>query len=223
MAQESLTRLITDIKLTDIFLTIFTLALAVYTYRLWKSTDSLWRESLSQRESQERNSKIQLRAYVDIDLHNFTLTPVSNNRPVLSASATLRNSGQSPAYKLILSFHYRFMKWPLTEMTEIEWPNVDVNFEGVGFLGPSQSKNVSGAHGVSFPVDNIQRYELKLYVIGIAKYVDIFGEHHETRICGAIVQTWEWLSNFERFARGEIPKADMNINFEGARFGNSAT
>jgi hypothetical protein len=37
-----------DLKITDILLTLFTGALAVYTYRLWRSTEKLWRAGKEQ-------------------------------------------------------------------------------------------------------------------------------------------------------------------------------
>ena len=46
---EWLSKLFNDLKITYVLLTLFTAALAVYTYRLWRSTEKLWEAEADRR------------------------------------------------------------------------------------------------------------------------------------------------------------------------------
>ena len=49
-----------DLKITDIFLTMFTGAIAIYTFMLWRSTDKLWLAGEKQLEIWTRSTEAML-------------------------------------------------------------------------------------------------------------------------------------------------------------------
>jgi hypothetical protein len=102
---EWLKKIFGELKITDILLTFFTGALAIYTYRLWRSTEKLWGAGEKQiavaKESAdaargsvklaEEIAKRQLRAYVHIDA-----VELEGN----SIRIKIKNFGTTPAYRV---------------------------------------------------------------------------------------------------------------------------
>jgi hypothetical protein len=112
-----------DLKISDILLTLFTGALAIYTYRLWRSTDKLWaaaraqlieaaKATLAMNASNEitRNAYIsEHRPWLTVGDPRFESDIIIEKANLNSSEATLTSSvsvlitniGKSPAYDVV--------------------------------------------------------------------------------------------------------------------------
>lgn len=117
MLLELTKKLFYDLKITDISLTLFTGALAVYTYRLWRSTDKIWDAGERQLNHVKESAQRQLRAYISAKDVNVVLLrlpgtmgaygPIEGPVHTYSTSIVLNNSGDTPARHMVVCANWQ--------------------------------------------------------------------------------------------------------------------
>ena len=105
-----------DLKITDILLSFFTGALAVYTFLLWRSTEKLWssakeqlRESANATSAMNASNEITRKAYVSEHRPWLSVSDpqfesdiiIETNTLTSTISVLVTNIGKSPAYDVI--------------------------------------------------------------------------------------------------------------------------
>lgn len=144
---------------------IFTVALFITTYLLWKSG--------------EKHSARELRAYVgigDVRVKKFIAGKI------MQAEVTFRNAGQTPAYNLSTRAGIRIAKYPYDEpLSNVPW------HEGTATLEPNGSlKLVAPAKRSVTPEDigTVTSGEEAVYVFVEIRYSDAFGKERFTYFRG---------------------------------------
>lgn len=155
--------------LATVVLAVVTFALAAFTYKLWRSTGDLVREG-------HVTAKHQLRAYVAITapgVHRFSrgFSPV--------AHIQIQNFGATPAYRFVSSVVVGVAKsfQEVSRLTE--------RAEPIGHLAPGAVITIQEEADFKLTEEQmaaLSNNELTLFVHGVIRYVDVFGEQHFTRI-----------------------------------------
>lgn len=145
---------------------LFTLALAVVTYFLWRSTKALADEA-------RNTSTRQLRAYV-FPVQFEKLIGASTNVRV-----TAKNFGQTPAYKIAMTAHAE-----LAGSEDHLTPVTDAG-PSFGILAPSSVTTVLALERMAIPNTptqaEIDSATFALYVHGLIAYTDTFGKKRWSR------------------------------------------
>lgn len=147
---------------------LFTVILGIATWLLWRATKSLV-------EGAERTAERQLRAYVSVTkavLEHFGY----NDKPKITVE--VRNSGQTPAYKLRCNLVVFAGPFPLTEVVLLEEGNAP------SLLGPGESSILSTPLGA--PLTSAENAKIiagggAIYARGIITYVDAFSTKRTTK------------------------------------------
>jgi hypothetical protein len=152
-------------------LAIVTAALAVFTFKLWKSTGNLVRGA-------EENAEKQLRAYVSAKTHTPQLSP---GAPRSFVQLTIINHGQTPARNAQVAAAVEFLPYPLPANHVLN-PG---EFQTQSATIHPGAEAVAGASGLGLTheqIYNVNRGQSpRLYVFGVIRYVDVFGKTRETR------------------------------------------
>jgi len=150
-----------------VWLALVTTALAIFTFRLWRSTGDLVRGAA---ETAER----ELRAYVfvkDARIEGVT----AGDSPV--ATVPLKNSGQTPAYKVRVSVQQE-LRAAFVEMPAFEESKV------LGHLAPGAVLTVMAPSVGSLDRSEyagLDSGDFTLFVYGVVHYIDAFKVPHWTR------------------------------------------
>jgi hypothetical protein len=208
-------RLIWDGANHDNIVALGTIAISIFTYTLWKSTNSLWetgekqirqmraislKQDIRTRESLELASNTaerQLRAYVFIDhasLVDFDGVP--------TVQVLIKNAGQTPAYNVVAWNAVQLHRFPLA--IELVRPdNVEItrcnSGPGMSFHLTTKLSELREAHRAA-----IRAGVQALYVFGRADYVDAFGRNRFLQ--------WRLLYGEESARR---PDGSLRVHSEG--------
>jgi len=178
------------------WLMIFTGVLAISTIGLWFVTFLAGKDTKKAADAAQKSADVaektvetiadtaqkQLRAYVFTKLDNkFTIS----SDDILSVTIQIKNFGQTPADDLIASLKIGLFKLPITATNKLDEPSYDSE--------ASKSPLAPGAsdyQGLSFPerltkdiISDIEAGNGAFFIIGEAKYIDIFKNPHSTKIC----------------------------------------
>jgi len=169
---------------------VFTVVLAVATgisaYFLYE-TDVTLQETL---KAQARSSERQLRAYVTVE----PLGMEGVITPTLFEKALVRNTGQTPAYKIVVKWTFDIFDYPFPiGRTPVVYGDIPVVGEPIprhfgAILGPGREvtailraeRNFSPEEGTAISKPNPRKV---LAGIGVVYYTDIFGGNHYTKFC----------------------------------------
>lgn len=181
------------LKITDTLLVLFTFALAILTYRLWKSTDKLWKAGNDAIEATER-------AFVFLEGITTEITVAADNRHFKPHEAGSRYHDK---LHLFITRFAVLPKWknggntPTRSMTiRVGWSGPDPNPPDYIFKQPPipffiapQSTEISGEIEIP-PVMKLIDWSFTPYgtpprilIWGRADYEDIFGHRHFTEWC----------------------------------------
>jgi len=146
-----------------------TIAVASFTWTLWRSTDKLW-------ISAESTSRHQLRAYVGIDLNSDAAhIEVSPRDRSISVKMLIRNFGQTPAFKLQVLSRIEIREKPLIGMLA---KNIAPTSQSIVTLNPEQTIFVTEkADDIIITPSDSQDiiFEMKaIYFSGRIEFIDIF-------------------------------------------------
>jgi len=137
----------------------------------------------------------QMRAYLTIVVGNAIFQERKKNLK-FEAKPFLINSGHTPAHKVTYVAKAAILPIPLPDDFDFPLPN---EFIGSSVMGPQQNNVLSAVVDefcVDAEVNDIKAGNYKaLYVWGVVRYEDIFGERQTTKFCQTIV----WLSNGQIF------------------------
>lgn len=152
------------VAISTIFIALFTVTLGLATIFLSRATRDLVRGA-------ENTAKRQLRAYVSVA--NAEVRKFGTSEP-LQAYLLVKNSGQTPAYKLMNQIAIAVAKFPLSKFPDYgEWK------PSSGFLGPSETIWASIAAPRALTAEEqakIASGELTIYVSFEVRYRDTFGK-----------------------------------------------
>jgi hypothetical protein len=153
-----------------VLLAAVTTALAIFTYKLWRSTGALVRGA-------DETAKRELRAYVFLDMSFIRNTATESARPYI----VLRNSGKTPAYRLSVS------TWGCVAQSCAELPQLPTAIT-YGHLAPGAPYTLRVP--MQSPLTEAQRAAVlaengntALYAYGEAQYIDAFKDPHHTHFC----------------------------------------
>jgi hypothetical protein len=164
-----------------------TLAIAVFTFTLWRSTDKLWTASKAASERQEQDTRILQRAYISVEPCGVSQWLSDHRTPEAQfiGHIGIRNVGNLPAREISWSIH---MKW--SESGEIsDFPITEPRYGGHNVLPPGSIMRHGGPMKPWRPAGYF-------YVWGDVIYGDGFGHQRTTQFCHRY--------NCRRFARGGI-------------------
>jgi hypothetical protein len=168
-----------------------TIAVAVFTWTLWLSTDKMWRVTDATLKHSERTAIRELRAYVSVKeilmqqfrgldtmgAHGVIAGPVQNHR----ISVILENGGKAPTRKAIVNVNY--------ELRDNDLPN-DFDFPDGRLIEPA-AIGAGGTFGTpAFFISNSGAAEIvakrkRLFIWGWIDYDDVFEgtPRHRTEFC----------------------------------------
>ncbi len=179
---------------STVWISIVTTLLAIYTWRLWKSTSDI-------AEGAEKTAKRQLRAYVAI---TECQSAPSNTHWVVVGR--FKNVGQTPAFNVRLRGDVFISKYPLAEIPKLDFsikdltktvlfPTEDLPYYEVGKErppAPDYSKPPTpDMHPFAAGSNNA------LWLIVEVRYFDTFGVEHFTRRCIHSGNVIAAINNFE--------------------------
>jgi hypothetical protein len=183
---------------------LFTGVLGLYTIKLWKSG--------------EKHSERELRAYVfptDFKVRNFK-TALSSVDPSqrISAFVTIKNTGQTPAYKFTCQVKMIVGAFPQTDFTiskeEIDFTPGYLGPEGIVSWSPIKDTLLTREHAKA-----VAEGDWAIYVFGRIDYVDAFKVPH-----------WTTFRTLARGDHGVMSTAEEKIDvlqLETDKDGNDAT
>jgi hypothetical protein len=173
-------------------LTLLTMALAVYTGLLWRSTNQV---VLDTREA----TQMQLRAYVSIMHANFSPhrrhkdAEVPDNEFPAYFDIGIKNWGQTPAHELSVNINFHSVAINESLPEDFDYP------DKVRDLGPGQLRRKRGVIVIApgnavtntlalneSELQSIQSsldHQINLYIYGWVRYKDIFGISRESQFC----------------------------------------
>lgn len=200
------------------------LAVAGFTFTLWKatrglkdSTDKLWDAGERQIEHLTASSERQLRAYVSgrpVFIFSFETTKS------IRITFDILNIGQTPARNV----KHRGGVFIVQKTPSKEFQLHELNdslsaplvlFPNLPFTGTISSKIPPSVSEIDKIIDG----SAIIYAYGEISYEDIFGTARITRFCSRVVTDSETL---KKLCTNYAP-ADLKVSFEVAPFGNSAT
>jgi hypothetical protein len=161
-----------------------TVAIGIFTRTLYKattalksSTDKLWEAGERQLAHLEDTAQRQLRAYVFIT--NSGLQNLSAGQ-IPRASTCIKNSGQTPAYKVRHTQRFALDNFPL--MRELPPAVAEEDFS-VTNLGPNceTMKFGDGGRISAETIEALKAGRMALYVYGEIHYIDAFEKAHYTK------------------------------------------
>ena len=173
-------KLFDDLKITDIFLATFTLALVLYTKRLWKSTGDLVR-------SGEQHSERELRAYLSAK-PTVLIDFIQSRKP--SVIVIVRNDGKTPAKKFrwIAGLERVADEEIITDRDLVQPRPEELVPNNV--LHPRAEAQCYVSAEVSltqYDIDEIASGKgNRLFVFGRILYEDIFGKERFTNFCAFV-------------------------------------
>jgi hypothetical protein len=166
------------LKITDTLVAAFTALLFFATLALWWSTRSLVRGA-------EETAQRQLRAYVFVE--TASITHVDDNEGVPEAIVTIKNFGQTPAYRLVNLTSLALCRYPAPpHIASAMEQDMLAGITASTDMGPGhfQHAPVSNGIGRSFTEDEMQGLasgKYVIYVYGRVRYVDAFGNKQLTK------------------------------------------
>ncbi|TGT91236.1 MULTISPECIES: hypothetical protein [unclassified Mesorhizobium] len=166
---------------SDAVIAIFTIVLAFSTIGLWASTNKLWEAGDDQMRLIEGNAKKELRAYL-------TVVPDGINQligePDAMGHVVLKNVGRLPARNVTL-----LVKMELSHGPEVDSffrrqifdiPKVAINSDRVIQPGGEMRQ---GNERPTLPISDLCVPDYNVYVYGIVKYDNGYGEQCFTKFC----------------------------------------
>jgi len=168
-----------DLKITDILLTFFTGALAIYTYRLWISTEKLWTAG-------EIHAERELKAYITI-LPGWINNIDPNLRMQVGFGAI--NVGKTLANKAVQAAVLRIKQHPLPP--NFIFPNLaGIARNSSNVISPNLQYSFMSIADQNFTTTQIieilqapAQGGRRLYIFGQIDYIDIFEKTRITRFC----------------------------------------
>jgi hypothetical protein len=166
------------LKITDTLVAAFTALLFFATLALWWSTRRLVRGA-------QETAQRQLRAYVFVE--SASITHVDNNEGVPEVVVTVRNFGQTPAYKLANLTCLALCPHPAPpHITAAMEQDMLADITASTDMGPGhfQQAPVSTNLGRPFTEEEMQGLasgKYVIYVYGRVRYVDAFGNKQLTK------------------------------------------
>ncbi len=167
-------------------LAVITAALAIFTYRLWRSTGNLV-------EDAERTAVRQLRADVFVENARIVAADANSNfiepnRTIFAGGGTgvvieFRNFGQTPAYDAQATISTELVDWPLiTEL--VPKARFDDPKISKASMGPSSNRAIFWVSGVVLSTEvlgDLRSGKKAIFVFGEIRYRDAFGNDRFTR------------------------------------------
>ncbi|MBR0875254.1 hypothetical protein JQ633_33180 [Bradyrhizobium tropiciagri] len=154
----------------------FTVVLAVFTARLWYSTEKLWKATRDTATNQERDTRILQRAYISVEPAGIV---ASGSAFLCHPNIIIRNVGNLPAKKV---------RWTITHTFDEsdrfnDFPVDEGAAEGEVTLSPGTAMT-QGAPRIKFDQKEFGKYyKVFIYIWGIIIYDDGFGEIRRSRFC----------------------------------------
>jgi hypothetical protein len=167
--------------------------------------------------AQYKTTHAQLRAYVSA-MPATLITFNANLRTRVQIAIT--NRGQTPATDIMCSALVDIFEYPLPP--NFKFPNLIFNDISRAVLFPAEPLDLGALARHTFQIEEIEECidggNLRAYVFGIIKYIDVFDEPHETFFCSSIVggPNLRIVSN-----GGNVPSP--GIRFERSRQHNEIT
>jgi hypothetical protein len=160
----------------------------------------------------KRTSERELRAYIGLSIVGFNFQRGQNNAVHCEAGYSIKNYGQTPAYGVRVDSDFKIAPFPLTDNFETPAKNA---IELKAVANPGQEYGGTIAKGQS--LDGRSEGD-KLYLFGVVRYQDIFGELRETWFCGYIEDSDAIFAEAAGLGQRTVP-----VKFKWAARHNEAT
>jgi hypothetical protein len=155
-----------------------TLVVAFFTFTLWRATDRLWDAGERQLDHLNDTAERQLRAYItQVSSTLFDILAVPKVKIVL------KNSGQTPAYDVVIWGMIFIGQFPPTE--DMPWPSdpMVANDKTRSIVGPGET---TIGYAMRNPLFDFEKVAIAtgaaaLYLYGKATYRDAFGRQRWTK------------------------------------------
>jgi len=164
-----------------------TIAIAWFTWTLRRSTDKLWDASDQQLRLSETTAERQLRAYVFVSSAKVTYV-TDDGGGIPEAHVFIKNSGQTPAYKVQNVSGFAFDKWPVPAnlnliVTDQEFSAAAKTMTNLA-SGSCETSIISSKLDKPLPGEDraaLSRGEIVIFVYGEIRYIDAFGKKRWTK------------------------------------------
>jgi hypothetical protein len=180
---------------------VFTVILGIATGFLWLATRNLVREA-------KETSKRELRAYISVTPVNV----VSSDREerFVQIGLTVKNHGQTPAYRMNYVFGIDFLPNPVPEGFDYPNPTQPINHEASLF--PLDSMSLWFNFNRLLTVEEFQQVEndrLRLHVWGKGFYSTVFDPGHHTNFVASVGGP-EFVANLRAMRRKQKERPSFN-------------
>lgn len=149
---------------SDRTIALFTVFLFFATYLLWRATRDLVRGA-------EKTAERQLRAYVLVE--KVTIIDFAKNKQP-RIHAVMRNTGQTPAFKLHFAANATLLPYPATSPFVFNWPSKRI----YSVIGPGAATTITIAPRLVLTeqdIADVLEKRTAIYVYGRIEYEDAFG------------------------------------------------
>lgn len=190
---------------------ISTIVIAVFTWRLWYSTDKLWREAQENRSltalsvnaagvSANAASRLakaterQLRAYIGVHTGVVILQDEMKAQPFVVLPDCI-NDGQTPAYEMSYNARVDILPYPLPDDFGFPMKPEQAAVTSTAVVGPHKPYQLGAKLDRFCDADELNRIGYgkseRLYIYGTVRYKDAFGEQRWTNFS----QSYQWRSD----------------------------
>jgi hypothetical protein len=147
-----------------------TVAIAVFTFVLYRATNKMWDAGERQLLHLEDTAERQLRAYVFTAGGVISLMTTEDRRNYLEISIGIKNFGQTPAY--------HFSSWSRADIFDANYPIFEIaKSDEMSIVGPAASRDAVIVKGpiTDSDLSAIRDGSKRIFVWGRIDYIDAFG------------------------------------------------
>lgn len=179
-------------RLTDIFMVLFTAAIAGFTWRLYKSTDNLWKSGekqiqLAREEFIASHRPRLILRHVTMKGPTDDLVPIEDGKPII-IRWTLVNIGDSPA-KIVESGVTAFLGSKIFDVRDLQGTKLETMETGeIKTGGRSARTYTMTTKDIKFPnygslYETLIKGDNAIYFWGFIEYADLNGIERRTAFC----------------------------------------
>ena len=183
-----------------------TIAIAGFTYTLWRSTDRLWNAGERQIKLSADTAQRQLRAYIAITECRYA---TAGDRWIVCGR--FKNVGQTPAFDIRIRGDAFIKEYPLREVPKMDFeikdlsktslfPTEDLPYYEIGNKRPPAPDRSKPPSAAAFTWAG-----KALWLMVEVRYLDTFGKEHFTRRClhsGNVIPAVDDFEHFHAHAEG---------------------
>jgi hypothetical protein len=170
-----------------------TIAIAAFTYVLFRSTDKLWIAGESQRKLAEDTAQRQIRAYVHVKAFRYETRYLPNLRTQIGTVqpeviVTWENTGASPTVNARSNINWMTFTQTEPMPSDYDFPDDKDRKPFTAVIGPKQTQELILTAIPPRTLQLVATRKLKLYVWGWIDYNDVFEDtpRRRTEFCSVV-------------------------------------